>query len=388
MAGRGPGRTPDLINQISNSVIKLFRRNEPICTAPCDGWILKMHYQWTFWVFITTFSSIMYSWFHSDVIVCASQFNAGESVRTDYLNVCLSYPYLLNTDGTKRYLMFYRWVHWICLLMAAVYYIPHKMSKSYDNPKVKKLFEDLASTLNRYDNVETQNVQVTTRYFAFNKETHNRLYIKYYLCNFVAFFIDLAAFFFLNFVFQGRFLSYGVNAWPFNRDPMTFNDTMSQTFPPFAQCSLHKNVKLVDERREEFGCHLTVMELYEKIFLFLWFWLVTLMVLTFMYICYLTAFKISAVKRLILKISKPVTAVKSSRHTVCSAIEVCKIGDIFLLYRLRQFFTHAKFYDLLTLVADQEHLNKMLELNIVIEDKRQNTQMPLNHPKQNVRRRN
>ena len=41
---------------------------------------------------------------------------------------------------------------------------------------------------------------------------------------------------------------------------------------------------------QEFGCHLTVMELYEKLFLFLWLWLVLLTAATLCHILYLAMF--------------------------------------------------------------------------------------------------
>ena len=363
MSGQG-GRSFDIIRQIAGNVVNIFNKRQNVCTAPCDGWILKMHYQWTFWVFMGGFSAIWYSWFHRDVIQCVSHFSAETQVRLDYMNICLSYPFVENA-GKKRYLLFYRWVHWVFLLIAAMYYIPHKLSKSYDNPKIKKLFEDLAITQHRYDQIEKENMERAARYITFNLKTHNALYYKYLMCNLIALSIDIVCFHLLDFVFQGRFMSYGINAYPFHRDPRTFTDPMSQTFPPFAKCTLHKNVQLVDERTEQFGCHLTVMELYEKIFLFVWFWLITLMVVTILYIIYLLMFWIRIGKFHVLRIAKPVSAT-SVQNTVRSVIGACKIGDVYLLYRLRQFFSHAKFYELLTKLTDEDYTKAVLD-NIRID---------------------
>ena len=378
MSSQG-GRSFDIIRQIAGNVVNIFNKRQSVCTAPCDGWILKMHYQWTFWVFMGGFSAIWYSWFHRDVIQCVSHFSAETQVRLDYMNICLSYPFVRQEDGTKRYLLFYRWVHWVFLLIAGLYYIPRKMSKTSDNPKVKKLFEDLAITLHRYDNVEKENMERAARYVVSNLKTHNGLYYKYLICNVIALAIDIFCFHFLDFVFQGRFMRYGFNAYPFYRDPRQFSDTMSRTFPPFAKCTLHKNVQLVDERTEEFGCHLTVMELYEKIFLFVWFWLIVLMVITSIYIIYLFLLWISFVRLHILRISKPVQATDSVRSVVCSVISNCKIGDIYLLYRLRQFFSHARFFDLLTKLADRDYMQAVLD-NVKID-------LPGNRGNQDARQR-
>ena len=358
MSNQGRGGV-DIVRAITSNVVNLFKSKQNICTAPCDGWILKMHYMWTFWIFIGCYSAVWFSWFHKDVITCVSHFSAEGQVRTDYTNICLSYIYV-NDNGEKRFLLFYRWVHWVCLLIAAAYYIPRKMSKSYDNPKVKKLFEDLATTVNRYDSVEKENLEKTARYVIANHKTHNGLFYKYLFCNIVALIIDICCFFFLDFVFQGRFMSYGFNAYPFHRNPEDFSDSMSQTFPPFAKCTLGKVVKLLDQRTEDFGCHLTVMELYEKIFLFVWFWLIVLMTITSFYIVYLITYCFPWIRRQMLRVSKPVQATNPVQNIVSSVVSNCKIGDIYLLYRLRQFFSHARYYELLSRLADPGFIEQLL----------------------------
>ena len=360
MVGQG-GRNFDVIRQISSNVLNVFNKKQGLVIGPCDGWILRMHYQWTFWIFMGGFSAIWYSWFHRDVIQCVSHFSAENNVRLDYLNICLSYPFLNLEDDKKRYLLFYRWTHWVFLILAMVYYIPRKISKISDNPKLRKLFEDLAANQHRYDEVERNSMERAARYLVFNYKTHDGLYYKYLFCNLIALGIDIACFHSLDFVFQGKFMKYGYNAFPFYRDPRHFTDTMSQTFPPFAKCTLHKKVQLVDDRTEQFGCHLTVMELYEKLFLFVWFWLLILIGLTVLYIIYLLFLWISFMRLHVLRVAKPVSATSTVRFTVCSVISNCKIGDVYLLYRLRQFFSHARYYELLVKITDQDFKQLVLE---------------------------
>jgi len=362
MPGQG-GRSFDIIRQVVGNVVNIFNKRPAVCTAPCDGMVLKMHYQWTFWVMLGGFSAVWYSWFHRDVITCASHYNAETQVRLDYINICLSYPYI-KVGSEKRFLLFYRWVHWALLLLGALYYLPRKMSKNAENPKVKKLFEDLAVGVHRYDQYEREMVERAARYMAYNIKTHNALFYKYLTCNVVALFVDLFTFHFLNYMLQGRFLGLGYQAYPFNRDPKKFTDFLSQTFPPFADCELTDELMLTNKRTERLGCHLTVMELYEKLFVVLWIWLSMLTIMTVLYICYLFTFWSPWARLHILRVAKPVTAKKnehSIRHTVVSVLQNCKIGDIYLLYRLRQHFSHARFYDLLIKLSDPNYLNGVLD---------------------------
>merc|ERR1719187_1631478 len=317
------------------------------------------------------FSAIWYSWYHRDVITCASHFNAETQVRLDYINICLSYPFVTGVpvgdedpggEGEqRRYLLFYRWIHWSLLLLAGFYYIPRKMSKTSENAKVKKLMEDLAVNCHRYDGLERELVDRTARYIAFNLKTHNGLYYKYLTCNLVALLVDIFCFQFLDFLFQGRFLRYGFQAYPFNRDPDTFSDYMSQMFPPFANCELHEEVQLTGRRIERLGCHLTVMELYEKIFLALWLWLIVLTAMTAFYLVFLGLMWLPFPRMFMLRIAKPLSAKDTIRNTIGHSISNCKIGDIYLLYRLKQHFSHARYYELLTRLSDPDIVKSMID---------------------------
>lgn len=274
------------------------------------------------------------------------------------MNICLSYPYV-DDNGTRRYLLYYRWVSWSFLLLAAVYYIPRKASKILDNTRCKKLIEDLASQAPRYDLTERELVERAARYIFYNLRTHDGLYWKYLSVNVLALMVDIFSIFFVDFILQGRFIKYGFMSYPFERDPWKFTDYMSQTFPPFASCELTPTNKLVNKRNEKFGCHLTIMELYEKVFLGLWLWLIVLTFVTCCYIVYLVLMWVPCVQVYILRTAKPAHANDRVRQLVQSVARNCKIGDIYLLYRLRQHLSHARFYELMTRLSEPNLLEMM-----------------------------
>lgn len=357
----GHGGT-DIIRQLVGNVVNIFKKKRAPCTSPCDGSILKMHYQWTFWIFLANFSAIWYSWYHRDVITCVNHFNSETQVRLDYINICLSYIFI-EQGGERRYLLFYRWIHWTLLVLAAIYYIPRKFSKYSENPKVKKLVEDLAVHQARYDGIERDLVERAAKYIAMNLHTHNGIYFKYLGCNIIALIVDIFCFHALDFVLQGRFITYGWMAYPYDRDPTNFSDYMSRTFPPFSKCELDLANKLVGQRTERLGCHLTVMELYDKVFLFIWLWLVLLTAMTVGYIIFLGMMWLPYCRYYILKVAKPPNAKEdaSVTETIKKVMESCRIGDVYLLYRLRQHMSHARFYELLTRLDDPDMLKLMAE---------------------------
>ncbi|XP_063846207.1 innexin inx2-like isoform X2 [Scylla paramamosain] len=357
---RGGARMPSIgagsvdIRSIFSSILNVIKsRANQICSATCDGLVLRMHYRWTFCLLLGGFLTVWYSWYHRDVITCVSHFNAETQVRLDYINICLSYPYLEEEEnGPRRYILFYRWISWSLLVLAGVFYIPRKISKSLDNARCKKLLEDLASNASRYDQVEEQLVERAARYLIFNLKTHNGLYWKYLGVNVLALGVDLFAMQYLDFILQGRFIGYGFNSYPFSRDPRTFTDYMSQTFPPFATCELTRVNQLTNKRTEKFGCHLTIMELYEKVFLVLWLWLILLTFLTCCYLVFLACMWLPCVRCYLLRTAKPAHGSDKVRNVIQKVAANCKIGDIYLLYRLKGHLSHVRFYELMMRLSD------------------------------------
>ena len=218
-----------------------------------------------------------------------------------------------------------------------------------------RLFEDLAKHQNKYDALsKIKLTEIAAKFVQDNFGTHKGLYFKYLFLNIVTLFIDVASLIFLNLVFQNRFLTYGIDAFPYVRDPKYFSDFMSQTFPPFVQCELDKHNQITAKRTERLGCHLTYMELYEKFFLFIWFWLVILMVCTSLYIIFLVLMTVPSVKRLILRMK--LNDDKCKFDMVGDVIDQSNIGDIYVFYRLRDYFLEDKYFTIM--------ITKLLEHNM------------------------
>lgn len=346
-------------------------RANQVVSGTCDGLVLKMHYRWTFLIFLGNFSTVWYKWYNQDEIVCASGFNgehtggssSGGAVDRkflNYLSTCLSYPYVIDEAdmGNRRYLLFYRWISWSLLLVAAVFYIPRKLAKNFEHPKTKHLLETVAQHSPRFDGSEQQISEVALRYIHLNMKTHNGLYYKYLTVNIIALIIDLVVFKFLDFLLEGRFYGYGYNAYPFNRDPIKFTDYISQTFPPFAKCNIDENKMLTNTRNESFGCHLPLMELYEKVFLLVWFWLIILTTVTAIYIVCLLALHLPIVQKFVLRIAKPATADEKISDIVPGVYNNSKIGDVYLLYRIKQHVSHAQFYRMMVFLSKPDLYKK------------------------------
>ena len=351
-----PGPNPtvksfNLFQSIVTQVINIRRNSRR--PNPSDGFILRMHYQWMFWFMIAVFGAVWYSWYHRDVIVCVSQFNAEIPLKVEYTNVCLSYPYLNGSDA-KRYLMFYRWTHWIMLCLAAVYYLPRKFLKKTENRKLNKIFHEVSLNTNRYDCIDEDKLNKVTQYFAYNMGSHDEIYHGYIISNIVALISDAVTFAFLHWLFQYRFGNLIYNSWPFNRDNVEFSDYLSVTFPPFVDCQLTPQHELVSNRTEVIGCHLVLMEFYEKVYVVLWLVLVLIITITSLYTLFLACFKF---KRFYKPLLKYISNKLSSPHDdILIEKMVAQYGpsDMYVLYKLSEYLNNVEFYYLFRKLTNKD----------------------------------
>lgn len=340
--GGQPGGA-EIFKAVIGQVLQLIKRKRQHSTATCDGVVLKMHYMYTFWMCLGIFSAVWYSWYHKDSIVCASQYNAESNSRADHINLCLSYNSFKDpVDGNVKNIMFYKWLPISILLLGFVYYLPRKVSKMFENQRTARLLELTAANESEFKEIsEDKLISAIVSHFEESQKLNNVLFYKYFLCNIIALVLNICSIFTLNFFMQGRFLTYGViNILSLYRDPVRFTDAISRTFPPFTICELTPTMQLTSDRTEVYGCHLTHMELYEKIFFFLWWWLMFLLVASIVYIVFLSILiAFPSFRVFLLRFSKTDQARKEDlkvRVLLRRLLQKCSIGDVYLLYRLKQ----------------------------------------------------
>ncbi|XP_042858298.1 innexin inx2-like [Penaeus japonicus] len=347
------------LRAIFGNVLHLFKsRANQICAASCDGLVLRMHYRWTFCLLMGMFLTVWYSWYYRDVISCVSHFNSETQVRLDYINICLSYPYVQEEDGTRRYPLFYRWVGWALFFLLAVFSIPKVLVGIFDNGQCSSLLQELSTKARCHKEQGHELAETAARYMRLNLNTHNGLFWKFLAANLVALFIDVFAIEFLDIVLQNRFSQYGHAGYPYDKDPQNFTDVLSQTFPPFVQCELTSDHSVVNKRVERFGCHLTFMELYEKMFLALWYWFVLLAVAAGCYIVFLSVMWLPIVRERVLRPAKPAIVEEDVGDVVARALRRCKLGDVYVLYRIKSRVSHGQFFDILKRMADPNFLKE------------------------------
>jgi len=346
----------DLLRQLAQSVVNIFHnRRQYSITPPTDGVVLKMHYKYTFWLLMAGFATVYYNWYHRDIIVCVSHFNADTQLRLDYINICLTYPFIKLEDGTKQTMLYYRWVHWVLFLTAFAFYIPHKIAKTKVYSKCTKLMEYLSNGYNQYEVAEGAMVKQCTRHFALNAGIQDKLYYSYLKSNVLALALNVTVFYCLDALLLNKFSTLGYDAYPYERDGQFLSDPLTKAFPPFVQCEIGHTNQLVNKRSEQIGCHLTAQEFYEKLFLALWFWMIFLMITTSAYIIFLSLFLLDFFRFRIIRSVSNYNAEKLDL-TIENATQGFTVGDWFLLYKLRTAFFNRGFFKLLQSLGNEDNI--------------------------------
>jgi len=342
VAGQGGS---DMLRNVVTNVMHFIKKKQSPFTLLCDGRVLKMYYMYTFWLCIFIFSTVWYSWYNKDPMICVNKYNADAQVRVDFVNLCLSYnDYFDPVEEITKTMMFYKWIPFSVIVIGAIFYIPRKLSKRWEDPKTVKLLDWLAA---RQGN---ETVDECVRQIYACRTSYNGLFYKFWFLNVLAPVLNLSCMHVLDFFLQGRFRNYGLTDF-YNRDPQFYTDSMSRTFPPFVQCRITPVMKLTSARNERYGCHLTLMELYEKLFFILWWWMVIVMISSAFYLVFLFAFRfLPRVQHYVLRGQKPQTYRRekfSHTESLTKLLGKIQIGEIYLLYRLKAFFTPTQYFDLI-----------------------------------------
>ena len=134
--------------------------------------------------------------------------------------------------------------------------------------------------------------------------------------------------------FDGTFLTFGIEVISFaERDQEDRIDPMVYIFPRMTKCAFHKFGASGEIEKHDAMCILPLNIVNEKIYIFLWFWMVLLLMLTFMVIVYRAFIIFSPRMRAYLLYIRYRLVKKECINII---IKKTRFGDWFLLYMLGQ----------------------------------------------------
>jgi len=345
--------------------VKALIKLDKICI---DNNVFRLHYKATFIVLLVSGILVTSKQYIGDPIDCIvegvpdnvmdtycwihSTFSVSSAVVAD-LGTEVAHPGVAPpADEEIRYHKYYQWVCFTLFFQAILFYIPRYLWKVWEAGKLKFLVSGITMPIVDPP-VKEERTNALLNYFDTNrnKTKHAWYATKLFFCEFLNFANVIFQIFFVDFFLGGEFSTYGSEVWGMmEQNPEERTDPMAKVFPKMAKCTFHKFGPSGTIQKFDGLCILPVNIINEKIYFFLWFWLIILAIVTFIQQIYrVMSIFLPAVKQARMKaLCRSVTI-----HKIQDLAQKSSIGDWFLLCQLGKNIDPIIFRDFIEKLADQ-----------------------------------
>lgn len=272
-----------------------------------------------------------YCWIMSTFSI-ASRNAAGQGVNYAYQGVQPPHDLEDGDEGFVRH-AYYQWVPFVLFLQGMMFYLPHYLWKTYEDQRLNKITNGLRGRTLSLDERKDQ-CEILVKYV---KETFhmNTWYAGVFmLCDFLNFVNVVGQMFFINTFLGGVFMDYGTQVlhWS-DMEAEERTDPLIEVFPRLTKCTFHKYGPSGTIEKHDAMCLLALNIISEKIYVFLWFWLIILSILTAMYLIYqIAVVLVPAMRKTMLQRNAKTQYSNDDRLDLL--MKKADIGDWFLLFLL------------------------------------------------------
>ena len=266
-----------------------------------DDQVFRLHYQLTFVILLTGSVAITMTQYVGEPIHCifdgiptkfADTFCWIHSTFTIPRGPTADFPHVgikpTPSDAKEEDIIHHKYYQWVCFVLfaqAVAFYIPRYLWKTAVGGKVRMLLQDLPSLELSQDDKKREQVRNVGWYLWSHRQNFTGLYLKYLACQVLNLVNTIGQIFFINKFLGGNFLTYGIDILSAS-ESSNRPDPMAVVFPKMSKCTFHKFGPSGTVEVKDGLCVLALNILNEKIYSFLWFWLIALAVVTFIGLCY------------------------------------------------------------------------------------------------------
>ena len=232
-------------------------------------------------------------------------------------------------EDERRIHSYYQWVPFVLFLQGILFYLPHMIWKQYENGWIRNMTDGARGfTITCHSDERKYRSSVLSEYLQDTLHSHGRLALVHILCEVLNLVNVVGNIFFIDLFLGGAFLNFGTRVIQMSsQDQEVRTDPLIEIFPRMTKCTFHKYGPSGSVQKHDALCLLALNVLNEKLYIFVWFWLILLSVLTAMALVYRLVMIISPLARLYLFRRRSDTPLSAS-ETVVRRIG---FGDYFLL---------------------------------------------------------
>jgi len=176
---------------------------------------------------------------------------------------------------------YYQWVPFMLFLQALMFYLPHIIYEMAEGKKVRRIMGSLHLFVLDREKRKSAECDLSN-YYVETMGIHDGWSLQVLLAHCVYLINVVGQMFFTDAFLGNEFSKYGLASAisQLDLEPSDRIDPMSEVFPRVTKCTLHKYGPSGGIQRHDIQCVLPINIINEKIYVFLWFWLCILSVLT------------------------------------------------------------------------------------------------------------
>ena len=336
-----------------------------------DNAVFRLHYRFTSVFFLVASVLITAVDFFGKPIICAGN----NFPRPDMLNTFCwiqqtftvpladhqAHPGVGQDYKTmdKRTHSYYQWVPFVLFLQGVLFYLPHWIWKNQEDGIIGRLTEGgRGCSLKSEENDKSRRLLLSD-YLNKTIGTHGYMGVAHVTCELFNLVNAMGNIYLIDLFLGGTFFDYGWKVFEnVEKNQLDRQDPMIVIFPRVTKCTFKRYGPSGDFQIEDAICILPLNILNEKIYVFAWFWLVSLSIVSVFALIYRTIIMIStSVRLLILRRISPNTCDPESTRILSKRLPY---PDWYLLFMLGKNLQGVAFRDLLDDLAhhlDHSHLD-------------------------------
>lgn len=361
-----------------------FRRIVKIKYITIDNSVFRLHYRVTTLLFVIFSILVTATQFFGDPIRCIQRDDIPEKVINTYcwIESTFTLPRALSMKvgeevvypGVDKYRegdeviehAYYQWVCFVLFLQGLLFYVPRIIWKSWEGEHISNLLMGLNKPVMKSDDRD-ENCRLLASYFKDNWHRHNGYGFRFFVCECLNFVNVVGQIYLIDRFLGGEFTTYGPKVIQFTQmNQEDRYDPMIRVFPRMAKCTFHRFGSAGSVQTHDALCILPLNIVNEKIYVFLWFWLVILAVISGINVAYRILVIGWPRMRFILLWNRNRIADKSDIETIMKDIS---FGDWFIIYLLSNNMHSLHFRSFIAVLADVLNAQRLKNKGLDVLDK-------------------
>jgi len=326
--------------------LKSVAKIDSVCI---DNNVFRLHYKVTVIFLFASSLLVSSSQYFGDPIDCIQNDDIPENVIDTYcwihatfvlpqafdkkIGIDVPHAGVIKSEvGQQRvYQKYYQWVCFVLFLQAILFYTPRYLWKLWEGGRLRSLVCDLRCPVLQEEQ-RAQQIDMLVHYLKLNRKKNNSYFFYFVFCELFNFINVFAQIYLIDAFLGGVFLTYGLDVLKFTETDQEYRaDPMVKRFPRMTKCTFHRFGSSGDVQRHDALCILSLNIINEKIYIFLWFWLVFLAFVTTLILIY--RFFVIFFPKLRLKLLKN-KARFVDKNNLQELLQVTDLGDWFLLMQI------------------------------------------------------